>query len=163
MTGANSPSSRRGAVPSIANKKSPSSMNWTGGRLQQSKNANKGIIQKQKAHFARARTQLQNNIGASTPAFPSGFFGAEGVTRQPQFPRSSARTARLPRRGRKLQDQDRSIAASPVRYVRPGTRDAAERRPLHGHNRANDASSGNTSSKCATLSHRSDAPGNTAC
>ncbi|CAO2651911.1 Nn.00g001940.m01.CDS01 [Neocucurbitaria sp. VM-36] len=35
-------------------------MNWTGGSLQRSKNAKKGILQKQKAFFARARTHLQN-------------------------------------------------------------------------------------------------------
>jgi hypothetical protein len=35
-------------------------MNWTGGTLQRTKNANKGVIQKQKAYFAKARTNLQN-------------------------------------------------------------------------------------------------------
>jgi hypothetical protein len=37
-------------------------MNWTGGSLQRTKNANKGTLQKQKAYFARARarTHLQN-------------------------------------------------------------------------------------------------------
>ena len=35
-------------------------MNWTGGSLQRTKNANKGVVQKQKAYFARARTQIQN-------------------------------------------------------------------------------------------------------
>ncbi|KAF3033472.1 hypothetical protein E8E11_003068 [Didymella keratinophila] len=43
-------------------------MNWTGGTLQRTKHANKGVIQKQKAHFARARTQLQHSPG--TPAAP---------------------------------------------------------------------------------------------
>jgi hypothetical protein len=43
-------------------------MNWTGGTLRRTKHANKGVIQKQKAHFARARTQLQYSPG--TPAAP---------------------------------------------------------------------------------------------
>ena len=43
-------------------------MNWTGGTLQRTKNANKSVIQKQKAYFARARTQLQQ--GPATPATP---------------------------------------------------------------------------------------------
>ncbi len=44
-------------------------MNWTGGSLQRTKNANKGILQKQKAYFAKARTQLQNNSNRSTANF----------------------------------------------------------------------------------------------
>jgi hypothetical protein len=43
-------------------------MNWTGGSLQRTRNANKGIVQKQKAYFARARTHLQN--GPRSPAAP---------------------------------------------------------------------------------------------
>ncbi|KAH7068188.1 hypothetical protein BKA63DRAFT_478566 [Paraphoma chrysanthemicola] len=43
-------------------------MNWTGGTLQRTKHANKGVVQKQKAHFARARTHLQN--GAKSPDVP---------------------------------------------------------------------------------------------
>ncbi|KAF1927614.1 uncharacterized protein M421DRAFT_421457 [Didymella exigua CBS 183.55] len=43
-------------------------MNWTGGTLQCTKHANKGVIQKQKAHFARARTQQQQSPGI--PAVP---------------------------------------------------------------------------------------------
>ncbi|KAH7092137.1 hypothetical protein FB567DRAFT_231599 [Paraphoma chrysanthemicola] len=43
-------------------------MNWTGGTLQRTKHANKGVIQKQKAYFARARTHLQN--GAESPDVP---------------------------------------------------------------------------------------------
>jgi hypothetical protein len=43
-------------------------MNWTGGSLQRMKDANKGVVQKQKAYFARARTHLQ--IGPKSPAVP---------------------------------------------------------------------------------------------
>jgi hypothetical protein len=43
-------------------------MNWTGGSLQRTKHASKGIVQKQKAHFARARTHHQG--GAKSPAVP---------------------------------------------------------------------------------------------
>jgi hypothetical protein len=45
-------------------------MNWTGGTLQRTKHANKGITQKQKAYFARARTHLQN--GSSHQLFRFG-------------------------------------------------------------------------------------------
>lgn len=43
-------------------------MNWTGGTLQRTKHANKGVVQKQKAYFARARTHLQN--GTNSPVAP---------------------------------------------------------------------------------------------
>ncbi|KAH8722542.1 hypothetical protein GQ44DRAFT_761665 [Phaeosphaeriaceae sp. PMI808] len=43
-------------------------MNWTGGSLQRTKHANKGIAQKQKDFFARARTHLQN--GTKPPVKP---------------------------------------------------------------------------------------------
>ncbi|KAF2028809.1 hypothetical protein EK21DRAFT_90328 [Setomelanomma holmii] len=43
-------------------------MNWTGGSLQRMKHANKGVTQKQKAYFVRARTHLQN--GSKSPVVP---------------------------------------------------------------------------------------------
>jgi hypothetical protein len=48
-------------------------MNWTGGSLQRhSKNAHKGVVQRQKQHFAKVRTALQNRLHASpTPFCPS--------------------------------------------------------------------------------------------
>jgi hypothetical protein len=54
-------------------------MNWTGGSLQRSKAANnKGIVKKQKAHFARARAHLHQ--GFKTPASPFSIhrFGIQG-------------------------------------------------------------------------------------
>jgi hypothetical protein len=45
-----------------------SKMNWTGGSLQRTKHANKGVVQKQKAFFAKARTHLQNS--PKSPATP---------------------------------------------------------------------------------------------
>lgn len=44
-------------------------MNWTGGTLQRTKHANKGVVQKQKTHFARARTQLQQSLGTLAAPF----------------------------------------------------------------------------------------------
>ncbi|KAL5119581.1 hypothetical protein ACEQ8H_002427 [Pleosporales sp. CAS-2024a] len=44
-------------------------MNWTGGNLQRTKHANQGVVQRQKAYFARARTQLQNGTKAPTAPF----------------------------------------------------------------------------------------------
>ena len=49
-------------------------MNWTGGTLQRTKNADKGVIQKQKAYFARARTQLQQSPGTPAAPFRPEFF-----------------------------------------------------------------------------------------
>lgn len=47
-------------------------MNWTGGSLQRTKNANRGVRQKQKAFFARARTKLQNDSNSHcAPSHPS--------------------------------------------------------------------------------------------
>ena len=47
-------------------------MNWTGGSLQRTKKANTGIVQQQRAYFAKARTHFQNatNLPAA-PFFPS--------------------------------------------------------------------------------------------
>ena len=45
-----------------------SKMNWTGGSLQRTKHVNKGVVQKQKAYFAKARTHLQN--GSKSPGAP---------------------------------------------------------------------------------------------
>jgi hypothetical protein len=44
-------------------------MNWTGGSLQRTKQANKGVLQQQKAYFARAQTQLQNTTNSSAAPF----------------------------------------------------------------------------------------------
>jgi hypothetical protein len=43
-------------------------MNWTGGTLQRTKKANTGVLQQQKAYFAKARTYLQN--GTNPPVAP---------------------------------------------------------------------------------------------
>ena len=43
-------------------------MNWTGGSLQRTKKANTGVLQQQKAYFAKARTYLQN--GTNSPVAP---------------------------------------------------------------------------------------------
>lgn len=48
-------------------------MNWTGGSLQRTKHANKGVLQKQKAYFARARTKLQQGPNSSTAPFRPDF------------------------------------------------------------------------------------------
>ncbi|CAI6332275.1 unnamed protein product [Periconia digitata] len=48
-------------------------MNWTGGSLQRLRNTNKGTVQKQKAHFARARTRLQSGPRRSSPPVPPSY------------------------------------------------------------------------------------------
>ena len=42
-------------------------MNWTGGRLQQSRRSRSAVNAKQQAHFARARARLQNGHMAPPP------------------------------------------------------------------------------------------------
>lgn len=70
-------------------------MNWTGGTLQRTKHTNKGVIQKQRAYFARARTKLQQSLG--TPAAPfhpeylQGRDGRELGRRFPSFEPGSVR------------------------------------------------------------------------
>lgn len=44
-------------------------MNWTGGSLQRTKHANKGVLQKQKAYFAKTRTHLQNGLPSTAVPF----------------------------------------------------------------------------------------------
>jgi hypothetical protein len=53
-------------------------MNWTGGSLQRTKHANKGIVQKQKAYFARARTHHQKGSKSPSVPFRPNFLGVDG-------------------------------------------------------------------------------------
>jgi hypothetical protein len=79
-------------------------MNWTGGSLQRTKHANKGIAQKQKAYFARARTHHQD--GSKSPAVPfrPSFLGVESSFELsghlPSYGKGSVRHARHTARGR---------------------------------------------------------------
>ncbi|KAF2005750.1 hypothetical protein P154DRAFT_571050 [Amniculicola lignicola CBS 123094] len=70
-------------------------MNWTGGTLQRhSRNANKGAAHKQKQHFARIRTQLQNGAIAAIPPFRPSYLQDEGFIlggRLPSFGAGSVR------------------------------------------------------------------------
>jgi hypothetical protein len=52
-------------------------MNWTGGSLQRTKHANKGITQKQKAYFARARTHHQEGSKSPAVSFRPSFLGVD--------------------------------------------------------------------------------------
>lgn len=50
-------------------------MNWTGGQLQRhSRNAVRGTHQKQRQHFAKVRTQLQNGTNSAGARFCPSFF-----------------------------------------------------------------------------------------
>lgn len=55
-------------------------MNWTGGSLQRTKTANGGVLQQQKAYFARARTHLQNELNAPVAPFQSRYLHGSGDT-----------------------------------------------------------------------------------
>jgi hypothetical protein len=70
----------------------PHNMNWTGGSLQRTKHASKGIVQKQKAYFAKARTHHQD--GAKSPFRPSylGDDNSFGLSRHmPSYGKGSVR------------------------------------------------------------------------
>jgi hypothetical protein len=63
-------------------------MNWTGGSLQRTKKVNKGILQKQKAYFAQARTHLQNGTKPSAAPFRPSYSendNRSGLVRHLQF------------------------------------------------------------------------------
>jgi hypothetical protein len=73
-------------------------MNWTGGTLQRTKHANKGVMQRQRAYFARARTKLQQSPSThSTPFRPEYYHNSDGrdvgdpsTEDSARFPRDSA-------------------------------------------------------------------------
>ncbi|KAH9866208.1 hypothetical protein J1614_008773 [Plenodomus biglobosus] len=53
-------------------------MNWTGGSLQRTRKGNGGIIQQQKAYFARARTHLQDVTNSPAAPFRPSYLHASG-------------------------------------------------------------------------------------
>ena len=102
--------------------------------------ASKGIIQKQKAHFARARTRLQNEASPTISPFHSSFFRHD-----PPF---SLRTVRHTGHSRTLQSHENGMGVSPVLHSALETHDVAEEKSLQA---AKDtAASGVTNSEYAT-------------
>jgi hypothetical protein len=91
-------------------------MNWTGGSLQRTKHANKGVVQKQKAYFARARTELQNPGSPTAPFRPDYFREAGNREVDQRLPSSrSASTRRIghgARFWRKADPRDAPVASS---------------------------------------------------
>jgi hypothetical protein len=88
-------------------------MNWTGGTLQRTKHANKGVVQKQKAYFARARTHLQNGsnptIAPFRPSYLQNDDSFELAGRLPSFGSGSVRhTGHSARRHREARDREPS-------------------------------------------------------
>jgi hypothetical protein len=80
-------------------------MNWTGGKLQRSKRANKGIAQIQKAHFARARTQLQKNPHSPPSPFRPNFSRDNADSLGGQVPLFSSRSVRHTGHSRTLRER----------------------------------------------------------
>jgi hypothetical protein len=73
-----SPQSSSNAVQRVRN------MNWTGGSLQRTKKANAGVLQQQKAYFAKSRTHLQNASNSPVAPFrPSYLRDNEGFDLMP--------------------------------------------------------------------------------
>lgn len=86
-------------------------MNWTGGTLQRTKTANKGVIQKQKAYFAKARTLLQNEpdspIAPFRPSYLQNDDGSQLGAHMPAFGSGSTRhTGHPARRHREAKDPE---------------------------------------------------------
>lgn len=128
-------------------------MNWTGGRLQRSKNANRGIVQKQKAHFARARVPIQNDTAARTSPSRNDLVRIEKghAISISQPPPSNAHASRHTGDSKSLlRSHDSGVAgdASPVRHRGLGTRNTPQRRYLRGNAPFDTAASGKTNSEC---------------
>ena len=66
-------------------------MNWTGGRLQQSKRSAHTSSAKQKAYFAKARAKLQSGPGTISPLRV-----LDSYNKSIQFPLDLIRSLRLP-------------------------------------------------------------------
>lgn len=71
------------AAPFATNTPSATEMNWTGGTLQRTEHANKGVVRTQRAYFARARTKLQRSPGTSMAHFRPSYLH-ENVNRDPR-------------------------------------------------------------------------------
>lgn len=101
-------------------------MNWTGGRLQRSRAANKGVIQRQKAHFARAKAQLQDSASTDTSPHRPSFFRDERVSQHHKLPKlSSPHNSRHAGQIATLQGPDKTASW-------PAHRTVAENGLLHG-------------------------------
>ncbi|XPT01678.1 hypothetical protein M3J09_010808 [Ascochyta lentis] len=96
-------------------------MNWTGGSLQRTKNAHKGVVQRQKAHFARARTQLQQSPGAPIMPFRPDYLvdgdGRESGHHLSPFGSSIRHTGHSPRRHRERDERDISSIPRSSRHL----------------------------------------------
>ncbi|KAF1939707.1 hypothetical protein EJ02DRAFT_408020 [Clathrospora elynae] len=103
-------------------------MNWTGGSLQRTRKANQGVMQQQKAYFAKARTQLQNMQSSTVAPFRPSYLRDRDVDLFGQMPmlgsgsvRHTGHSAR--RRGettrREHSPDDRQYE---TRYDEPSTR-----------------------------------------
>lgn len=114
-------------------------MNWTGGKLQRSKNANRGVTPKQKAHFARIRAQVEDTAFSNPQAFDSSMACGDA-------PFSSHALHHTGHSGTP-RDHDNGMGISPVVRNRPKTHHEAESRPMHGQ--TNGAASEDGNSECA--------------
>jgi hypothetical protein len=86
-------------------------MNWTGGTLQRTKYANKGVMQRQRAYFARARTKLQQSPSTqSTPFRPEYYHNSDGRDVGDQ---SAEDSARFPRDSTGMRHSDDAHYPSP--------------------------------------------------
>lgn len=97
-------------------------MNWTGGSLQRhSKKAQKSIVAKQREHFAKLRTALQEEPGAPVAPFRPGLLDHAGAL--PPFGARSVRHAGHPKTA--LKQEGRTEECEP-RKGRRRTRDEPE-------------------------------------
>ena len=101
-------------------------MNWTGGRLQQSKRSGGPLNAKQKAYFAKARSRLQDNSRTTTLSLS--IFGDIELKRDPRARSRSPVTSQRPRkRQHTLEENDNACPPVAKRQLR-GTVDIESRR-----------------------------------
>lgn len=130
--------------------------------MQRSKNANRGIIQRQKAHFARVRAQQQHEQHEQQDtSFPSSVFRNRdqvGIGEEECPPLSLSPTVGHTGQGKTLQGGEIGSGILPARYgSTPETRNRAKRRRLH--TQQDTAVSAHTSSECVPrYPHRSASP-----
>jgi hypothetical protein len=133
-------------------------MNWTGGTLQRSRAGRQnGVVQKQKEHFAKVRTRLQNSANSLAQSFRPSYLEDEDHNlggRLPRFGFGAARHVGHTRRLHGRRDRKESHTASNIRY-RQGldTHQVAE--PLSSRTKSRYESASPTGSGKSPTLHRS--------
>lgn len=104
-------------------------MNWTGGSLQRhSKKATKSIVNRQRQHFAKVRTTLQNGSNTVSVPFRPSYLRAKDASLGGRLPSFGSGSVRHAGHSKRLHRQRRENEDSPPQ-IRPhrNHRNSAER------------------------------------